>query len=131
MAIAATTTTTTMAMTMMRPVDMRALRGWPPLASPIVQCAATGLIPSAMGLAFTSRWQQHPARMIARKARHWRSLMTNDRSAKELRRDESRDRRRAEETQRAASKEEGKRKPSKIERREWRGAGVCGDRHTD
>lgn len=23
------------------------------------------------------------------------------------------------------------RKPSKIERREWRGAGVCGDRHTD
>jgi hypothetical protein len=25
----------------------------------------------------------------------------------------------------------GERKPSKIERREWRGAGVCGDRHTD
>ena len=57
--------------------------------------------------------------------------MTNDRSAKEPRRDESRDRRRAEETQRAAAKQEGKRKPSKIERREWRGAGVCGDRHTD
>jgi hypothetical protein len=57
--------------------------------------------------------------------------MTDNRSAKEPRRDEVRDRRRDEETRRAASKESGQRKPSKIERREWRGAGVCGDRHTD
>jgi hypothetical protein len=57
--------------------------------------------------------------------------MTDNRSAKELRPDEVRDRRRDAETQRAASKESGQRKPSKIERREWRGAGVCGDRHTD
>ncbi len=27
--------------------------------------------------------------------------------------------------------EEAPRKPSPIEHREWRGAGVCGDRHTD
>jgi hypothetical protein len=26
---------------------------------------------------------------------------------------------------------QGERKPSKIERRDWRGSGVCGDRHTD
>jgi hypothetical protein len=26
---------------------------------------------------------------------------------------------------------EDRRKPSPIERREWRGSGVCGDRHTD
>ena len=26
---------------------------------------------------------------------------------------------------------EGERRPSPIEKREWRGAGVCGDRHTD
>ncbi|HEV2548921.1 MAG TPA: hypothetical protein VGU20_16385 [Stellaceae bacterium] len=59
--------------------------------------------------------------------------MTDDRSLKETRRDESRDHpsRREDETKRAESKEEGKRKPSEIERREWRGAGVCGDRHTD
>jgi hypothetical protein len=31
----------------------------------------------------------------------------------------------------AARHEPGERKPSKIERREWRGSGVCGDRHTD
>ena len=28
-------------------------------------------------------------------------------------------------------REEGDRRASPIERREWRGAGVCGDRHTD
>jgi hypothetical protein len=33
--------------------------------------------------------------------------------------------------QEAQPEHEGERKPSKIERREWRGAGVCGDRHTD
>jgi len=27
--------------------------------------------------------------------------------------------------------EQSARKPSKIEPREWRGSGVCGDRHTD
>lgn len=27
--------------------------------------------------------------------------------------------------------DENRRKPSPIERRDWRGAGVCGDRHTD
>ncbi len=27
--------------------------------------------------------------------------------------------------------QETKRRPSPIERRDWRGAGVCGDRHTD
>jgi hypothetical protein len=26
---------------------------------------------------------------------------------------------------------EDRRKPSPVERREWRGSGVCGDRHTD
>jgi hypothetical protein len=57
--------------------------------------------------------------------------MTDDRSAKEPRRDESRDRRCDEEKHRAEPQESGERKPSKIERREWRGAGVCGDRHTD
>jgi hypothetical protein len=31
----------------------------------------------------------------------------------------------------AARQEAPERKPSKIERREWRGSGVCGDRHTD
>ena len=30
-----------------------------------------------------------------------------------------------------ARQEQSERKPSKIERRDWRGAGVCGDRHTD
>lgn len=30
-----------------------------------------------------------------------------------------------------ARQEPSERKPSKIELREWRGAGVCGDRHTD
>jgi hypothetical protein len=30
-----------------------------------------------------------------------------------------------------AQQEPGERKPSKIELREWRGSGVCGDRHTD
>lgn len=29
-----------------------------------------------------------------------------------------------------AAREE-RRKPSPVERREWRGSGVCGDRHTD
>ena len=57
--------------------------------------------------------------------------MTDNRSAKEPRRDQSRDRRREEQTRRAEAKESGKREPSKIERREWRGAGVCGDRQTD
>jgi hypothetical protein len=57
--------------------------------------------------------------------------MTDNRSAKEPRRDERRDGRRDEEARRAETKESDKRKPSKIERREWRGAGVCGDRHTD
>ena len=33
--------------------------------------------------------------------------------------------------QAAARQEQTERKPSKIERREWRGSGVCGDRHTD
>jgi hypothetical protein len=28
-------------------------------------------------------------------------------------------------------RDERERKPSPIERREWRGSGVCGDRHTD
>lgn len=28
-------------------------------------------------------------------------------------------------------RDESERKPSPIERREWRGSGVCGDRHTD
>ena len=27
--------------------------------------------------------------------------------------------------------DESERKPSTIERRDWRGSGVCGDRHTD
>jgi hypothetical protein len=27
--------------------------------------------------------------------------------------------------------DEAERKPSTIERRDWRGSGVCGDRHTD
>lgn len=27
--------------------------------------------------------------------------------------------------------DDGERKPSPIERRDWRGSGVCGDRHTD
>jgi hypothetical protein len=31
----------------------------------------------------------------------------------------------------SARQEASERKPSKIERREWRGSGVCGDRHTD
>jgi len=31
----------------------------------------------------------------------------------------------------AARREASERKPSKIECREWRGSGVCGDRHTD
>jgi hypothetical protein len=57
--------------------------------------------------------------------------MTDDRSAKEPRRDQRRDHRRDEETHRAEPKESGEREASKIERREWRGAGVCGDRHTD
>jgi len=57
--------------------------------------------------------------------------MTDNRSAKEPRQGESHDHRRDEEAHRAEPKESGKRKPSKIERREWRGAGVCGDRHTD
>jgi hypothetical protein len=30
-----------------------------------------------------------------------------------------------------AGQDPGQRKPSEIESREWRGAGVCGDRHTD
>jgi hypothetical protein len=33
--------------------------------------------------------------------------------------------------ERETRQEPGERKPSKIELREWRGAGVCGDRHTD
>jgi hypothetical protein len=57
--------------------------------------------------------------------------MTDNRSQKELRRDEGRDHRRDEDGHCTEPKTEGKRKPSKIERREWRGAGVCGDRHTD
>jgi hypothetical protein len=59
--------------------------------------------------------------------------MTDHRSAKELKREGVRDPRAREETRRAEANEGGKaqRKPSKIERREWRGAGVCGDRHTD
>ena len=28
-------------------------------------------------------------------------------------------------------RDESRRKPSPIERRDWRGEGVCGDRHTD
>ena len=28
-------------------------------------------------------------------------------------------------------RDEPRRKPSPIERRDWRGEGVCGDRHTD
>ncbi|HWG79833.1 MAG TPA: hypothetical protein VN681_08670 [Stellaceae bacterium] len=28
-------------------------------------------------------------------------------------------------------RDEPQRKPSRIEQREWRGEGVCGDRHTD
>jgi len=28
-------------------------------------------------------------------------------------------------------RDESRRKPSPIEQREWRGEGVCGDRHTD
>ena len=28
-------------------------------------------------------------------------------------------------------RDESRRSPSPIERREWRGEGVCGDRHTD
>jgi len=31
----------------------------------------------------------------------------------------------------AGEREAAERKPSPIERREWRGSGVCGDRHTD
>jgi hypothetical protein len=31
----------------------------------------------------------------------------------------------------APRRDEHERKPSRIERREWRGSGVCGDRHTD
>lgn len=31
----------------------------------------------------------------------------------------------------AARREAGDRKPTPIERRDWRGSGVCGDRHTD
>lgn len=57
--------------------------------------------------------------------------MTDNRSQKERRRDEGRNHRQDEEGHRTEPKREGKRKPSKIERREWRGAGVCGDRHTD
>jgi hypothetical protein len=41
-----------------------------------------------------------------------------------------------EQTARGASeaerhRDEAERKPSPIERRDWRGSGVCGDRHTD
>ena len=59
--------------------------------------------------------------------------MTENRSVKEPKREGARDPRPREETRRAEASEGGKsqRKPSKIERREWRGAGVCGDRHTD
>ena len=28
-------------------------------------------------------------------------------------------------------RDDAERKPSTIERRDWRGSGVCGDRHTD
>jgi len=28
-------------------------------------------------------------------------------------------------------RDQSERKPSTIERRDWRGSGVCGDRHTD
>lgn len=31
----------------------------------------------------------------------------------------------------AGHRQNGERKPSPIERRDWRGSGVCGDRHTD
>jgi hypothetical protein len=59
--------------------------------------------------------------------------MTEHRAAKESQREDPRDQRRRQEPQRAEARDSGKspRKPSKIERREWRGAGVCGDRHTD
>lgn len=33
--------------------------------------------------------------------------------------------------QREERDRDGERIPSPIERREWRGSGVCGDRHTD
>jgi len=70
---------------------------------------------------------------IVREARRWRNLMTDHRAAKESRREDPRDPHRRQEPQRAEGRDAGKspRKPSKIERREWRGAGVCGDRHTD
>ena len=59
--------------------------------------------------------------------------MTDDRTAKKLQQRDVREPRQLDEAQRADAKAGGKpqRKPSKIERREWRGAGVCGDRHTD
>jgi hypothetical protein len=58
--------------------------------------------------------------------------MTDHRLAKESRRQDAREQRREHERKRAEGRDSGKpRKPSKIERREWRGAGVCGDRHTD
>jgi hypothetical protein len=38
---------------------------------------------------------------------------------------------RSDRNEQAARQEPSERRPSKIERREWRGAGVCGDRHTD
>jgi hypothetical protein len=37
----------------------------------------------------------------------------------------------AQEERRAEGAPQQKKKPSPIEEREWRGSGVCGDRHTD
>lgn len=37
----------------------------------------------------------------------------------------------AERGQRRDEHERERKEPSPIERREWRGSGVCGDRHTD
>jgi hypothetical protein len=42
-----------------------------------------------------------------------------------------RDRDREVEAAREPRRDERDRRASPIERREWRGAGVCGDRHTD
>jgi hypothetical protein len=56
--------------------------------------------------------------------------MTDDRTANRPSREDSASQR---EPQAASDERRGdqKRKPGPVERGEWRGSGVCGDRHTD
>jgi hypothetical protein len=57
--------------------------------------------------------------------------MEDDRMAKQRPDERERQVQAAREPEHDQQQREGKRKPTQIERREWRGSGVCGDTHTD